>query len=435
MEINKILTRLGIESLNAMQEKVLETALESRSLNVLSPTGSGKTLAYLLSLLRELRPNIRGIQALVIVPSRELALQVEQVFRSMGTGFKINCCYGGHSMKTELNNLSEPPTVLVGTPGRLADHFRRESINPSVLHYLVLDEFDKSLELGFQSDMENIISQLSTLDRRILTSATKMESLPEFAAAEGMQTVDFLEEKKMEMLKQQWVRASGTDKLDVLFRLICQLESQPAIVFCNHRQAVQRISELLMQNGLAHGVFHGGLEQDERERELIKFRNGSHRILLATDLAARGLDIPEIKYIVHYQLPETREAFVHRNGRTARMNASGTSFLVLAGDEQLPEFVEGNPEEYKLGEQAALPSDTGWVTLYISGGKKDKINKIDIVGFFMKKGKLDKADLGRIDVLDKSSFAAVRKEAVQALLKRIRPERLKKKKLRYAVAK
>lgn len=433
--LEEVLKRLHITALNAMQLATLEEAKKNNDLILLSPTGSGKTLAFLLPLLASLQPQKSGVQALILSPSRELALQIEQVFKSMGTGFKVNACYGGHPFKIEKNNLSQAPAVLVGTPGRLADHLRRDSFDPSTVSFLVLDEFDKSLEFGFEKDMSFIIAQCSGLKKRMLTSATKPEEIPAFTGLITPVELNYLTETKTpEGLVLKTVRSEGHDKLQTLFKLICKIGSGVSLVFCNHRDAVDRISDLLYEQGIVHDVFHGGLEQENRERALIKFRNGSHRLLITTDLASRGLDIPEIEHVIHYQLPLTEDSFIHRNGRTARMHAEGTAYLVMAKEEELPKYIHQKTTEEVLDDKVALPELPPWETLYIGGGKKDKINKVDIVGLLLQKGGLSKEDLGLIEVQDKSSFVAIKRDKIYDTLDRIRQEKIKKLKLKMAVS-
>lgn len=431
--IKKALENLKIQELNEIQHASLNVVNE-RDMILLSPTGSGKTLGFLLPVLKLLREEIPGVQALILVPSRELALQIEQVFRTIGSGFKVNCCYGGHDTKIEKNNFSQPPAVLIGTPGRIAWHLRRESFKTDKILTLVLDEFDKALEFGFQEDMDYIIRQLTILKKRILTSATKMDDIPDFVRINNPIELNFLDkDTSASGLKLKAVIADAADRLDALFALICRIGNKATLVFCNHREAVERISELLLEKGVIHDVFHGGMEQPDREKALIKFRNGSSQLLITTDLASRGLDIPEIEFIIHYQLPHTKEAFLHRNGRTARMHADGTAYLLLSPD-QHPDFLGNMPEIEKLPGKIVLPKSTKWATLYIAAGKKDKINKIDIVGLLLQKGKLNKEELGLIEVLDYSSYAAVDKKSVTKTVELIRNEKIKNKKVKIEIA-
>ncbi|NEU08330.1 DEAD/DEAH box helicase [Flavihumibacter sp. R14] len=432
--MEKVLQALKIAALNEMQLASIDAPVE-KDIVLLSPTGSGKTLAFLLPLFKQLNPGAQGIQSLILVPSRELALQIEQVFKSMQTGFKVNCFYGGHSTRVEKNNLSHLPAVLVGTPGRIAYHIRANSFDPGTITTMVLDEFDKSLEFGFEEDMAFIVSNLTALKKRVLTSATRMQEIPPFTGVKNNVVVDFLgDTNTLPDLQLKAVKSpAAADKLETLFSLICKIGSKPTLVFCNHREAVDRISQTLWDSGLEHDVFHGGLEQEDRELALLKFRNGSHRLLITTDLASRGLDIPEIEYVIHYQLPHTKEAFTHRNGRTARMNASGTAYLILAEDDKLP-YLDTMPEAESVPEEDILPENTPWVTLYIAAGKKDKINKIDIVGLLLKKGDIQKEDLGRIEVWDFAAYAAIKRSKVHAVLARIKNEKIKNRKVKIEIS-
>lgn len=431
--ISEIIARLHIPALNEMQKAGLK-AVRQQDVILLSPTGSGKTLAFLLPLLEQLNPGVPGLGAMIIVPSRELALQIEQVWKQMATGYKISCCYGGHSTRVEKNNLAQQPALLVGTPGRIAYHLRQGRIHTDNLSVLVLDEFDKSLELGFQDEMAAIIRQLPAIKRRILTSATDLPEVPAFVglSAQAMR-VNYLQAAGHQpKLTLKALNTNPEDKHEALYSLICLIGNQPALVFCNHREAVSRISDMLEGNGLAHSVFHGGLEQEEREKALLKFRNGTHQLLVTTDLASRGLDIPEVACIVHYQLPN-EDAFIHRNGRTARMQASGTVYLMVH-EEEIPAYIRREPEWVVLPTRDIAPEPSPWCTVYIAAGKKDKVNKIDIVGLLLQKGKLQKEDLGRIEVYDHAAYAAVKRSEVTRMLKLVQQEKIKNKKLKIAIS-
>jgi ATP-independent RNA helicase DbpA len=432
----KALENLKISSLNEMQRKVIAAAKQKGDLVLLSPTGSGKTLAFLLPLLNLLEKEKEGVQAMIIVPARELGLQIEQVFRQMGTGYKVNCCYGGHSTRTEKNNLEHPPAVLVGTPGRLLYHLRNDNFSADSIHTLVLDEFDKALEFGFQEEMSEIIRHLEHIRKRILTSATSMEEIPAFAGLKEVTSINYLSDApaRTEGLKLKVLRAGSRDKLEDLLALLCKLGNSSTLVFCNHRDSIDRISMLLQEKGIVHGTFHGKMEQEDRERALIKFRNGSYRILVTTDLASRGLDIPEIENVIHYQLPPTEDVFIHRNGRTARMNAKGTAFLLLGEGEFVPSFVKNAPREEPVPATTKLPGNPEWCTVYIAAGKKEKISKMDIVGMFLQKGKLLKEELGRIEVLDHSSYAAVSRKKANAVIELVRNEKIKGKKVKIGIS-
>ena len=428
----RILERLKIQKLNQMQEATLQAAQKS-DVVVLSPTGSGKTLGFLLPLAERLQTDVPGVQALVLAPTRELAQQIEQVLRQMSLGYKVACFYGGHAMYDDKKSLASPPTVVIGTPGRLVAHLREGQLVPTAVHTLVLDEFDKALEMGFQEDMAFIIGQLPNVTRRLLTSATAMAEIPSFAGLRQPATINFLQDTSTAPdLQVKAVQIEGQDKINTLFILLCKIGNRPSIVFCNQRDAVEQVSEYLHKKGLAHGIFHGGLEQPDRERTLLKFRNGTHQILISTDLAARGLDIPEVEYVIHYQLPDA-QTFLHRNGRTARMQAKGTAYLLLHPGEK-PPFLPQTPPLESLPSQAVLPPPSPWQTVYISAGKKDKINKVDIVGWMLQKGDLEKADVGKIELQDNAAYVAVSIIKLAKAVQLLKLEKLKGRKVKVEQA-
>jgi len=433
--VKKILANLRIDELNPLQTAALQAVQQDQDLILLSDTGSGKTLAFLLPILALMDEKTAGTQALVIAPSRELAIQIEQVFKTMGTGLKVTCCYGGHLRETEENNLIEAPALIIGTPGRLADHIRRNNIRTGNIRTLVLDEFDKSLELGFHEEMSFVIHALPSLKKRILTSATAAQEIPAFVGLRDAQTLDFLSGAPAERLSVQLVHSPEKDKIETLFRLICRIGDRSAVIFCNHREAVERTSDLLKEKGIVNVFYHGALEQPERDSALAKFRNGSSQVLVTTDLAARGLDVPNIRYIIHYHLPSTEEVYIHRNGRTARMDASGTAILIIGPGETLPEYIDQAPITLDLPATLTLPDKPKWTTLLIYAGKKDKVNKVDIVGFFSHKGQLKKEDIGLIEVKDFISFVAIRKSKASHTLHLIKNEKLKNKKVKIEVSK
>jgi ATP-dependent RNA helicase DeaD len=433
----EILANLQIEGLNDMQLASIDANKKNSNVILLSDTGSGKTIGFLLPVLELLDSANHNTQAIVIVPSRELALQIEQVFKKMGTPFKVTCCYGGHLRETEENNLLQPPALLIGTPGRLADHIRRGNITTASIETMVLDEFDKSLELGFQEEISFIAGKLPGIKKRILTSATEAVSIPAYLGLEDPTRLNFTGANlaDTEKLWVKTVKSDTKDKVDTLFRLICSLGNRSAIVFCNHRESVERTSALLKEKGIVNVFYHGALEQPERDSALCKFKNGSVNTLVTTDLASRGLDIPNIRYIIHYHLPLSEDIYTHRNGRTARMDASGTVIIILSPDEQLPLFVSGETEELVLPETTVLPEKPKWTTLFIGAGKKDKVNKVDIVGFLSHKADLKKDDIGLIEVKDFFSFAAIRKSKASNALHLIKDQKIKNKKVRIDVAK
>lgn len=428
---DEILQKLGIQQLNPMQEQAAQAIGMSRHVMLLSPTGTGKTLAFLLPIIAELDPDEPHVQVLIIVPSRELALQIEQVVREMGTGFKVNAIYGGRTGSKDKVDLQTPPAILIGTPGRIADRIRRRDVDTSRVATLVLDEFDKSLEVGFEDEMKEITQAVRRARKTVLTSATQGVEVPRFVNFKSPTVVDFLKEKNVQ-LEIKRVISPDKDKVRTLIQLLQNLGDQPGIIFCNYKDTIAYISEHLELEGISHATFYGGMEQIDRERALIKFRNKTHQLLLATDLAARGLDIPELGYIIHYQLPHREEEFTHRNGRTARMHNTGAAYLIQWGEEELPYFVKDVPVQ-KLQKGGTIPS-AQWKTLFVSGGRKDKLSKGDIAGTFIKQGNLERDDVGVIEIKQDCAFVAVKASKAKQAVENLNNTRIKKKKVRVTVA-
>jgi len=417
-----------------MQEEA-QLAIHSLSeVVLLSPTGTGKTLAFLLPIVQTLDSSNPDVQVLILVPSRELALQIEQVAREMGTGFKTNAVYGGRAGSQDKIDLKHRPAILIGTPGRIADHLRRKTFPSEFIHTLVLDEFDKSLEVGFEKEMTEIAAALPKVKKRILTSATQALEIPEFVGLKDPIYINYLQDG-ISQLKVRTILSPLKDKLETLVMALSHFGKQPGIVFCNFKETIQRVSDFLTENNISHGCFHGGMEQVERERALIKFRNGTHQLIIATDLAARGIDVPEIKFIIHYHLPKRSHEFTHRNGRTARMNNDGTAYVLKWKDEYLPDFIypPGQREEFEKIEAAPTPSASIWKTLYISGGRRDKISKGDIAGLFFKQGKLNKNELGIIELKQDSAYVAVLGSKVMEVIRLTTNSKLKTKKVRISL--
>ena len=423
----EMLSKLGIKALTEMQEESVLAIKSCPSVMLLSPTGTGKTLAFLLPIINELNPSTYAVQTIIIAPSRELVLQIEQVARNMGSGYKINAFYGGRNFSKDRQDLNHTPAIIIATPGRLADHLRRETFDIRHIKTLVLDEFDKSLEVGFEDEMSEICHVLSGIEKTVLTSATKGIEVPQFVKFDKPEIINYLTDGVAELSVKRIV-SPDKDKLETLLNALCHLEAKPCIIFCNFKESISRVSEFLDNNGVEHGCFYGGMEQKDRERALIKFRNGTYRILIATDLAARGIDVPEIQYIIHYHLPLRAEEFTHRNGRTARMHSDGTAYVLHWEQEVLPEFI--NTEELEDLTRHELPEKTGWITLFISGGRKDKISKGDIAGMFIKQAGLESSDIGLIELKVDCAFIAVKKKHFYHIMETLDNQKLKTKKVR-----
>ena len=430
MDIEKILKKLGISELNEMQQHAAEAIMRSDGdVVLLSPTGTGKTLAYLLPLVQQLDATSDQVQALVVVPGRELALQSDTVLRDMGSGIRSASCYGGRATMDEHRKLKEiQPQIIFGTPGRLNDHLDKDNINRYHIHWLVIDEFDKCLAMGFHQEMQKLIKSLPALRRRILLSATNAEQIPQFVnMAKKGTLVDFLpeEEQTSERVTLYEVKSPQKDKLETLRNLLLDFGNESSIVFLNYRDSVERVNDYLAKQGFVTSFFHGGLEQRQREAALYRFSNGSVNVLVATDLASRGLDIPNIQNIIHYHMPESEEGYIHRVGRTARWDKQGRAFFITGLEEHIPDYVEGEVENFQLPTSDLKPQSPRMATLYIGKGKKDKVSKGDIVGFLCKKGGLQADEIGRIDVTDRYTYVAVKREKLQQVIRQTQGEKIK----------
>jgi ATP-dependent RNA helicase DeaD len=348
----------------------------------------------------------------------------------MGSGYKVNAVYGGRAMTKDKLELKHTPAILIGTPGRIADHFDNERFSTKNIKTLVLDEFDKSLQVGFEEEMKYIIGTLPSINRRILTSATHGVKVPSFVRLDKPVILDYLKEENLKLAIKIVVSASQNKQKAVL-DLLNHIGNQPGIIFCNLRESVEKLSAFLERNNISHGCFHGDMEQKDRERSLIKFRNGTNQVIVATDLAARGIDIPEMKFIVHYEFPYKNEEFIHRNGRTARVNSKGTAYVIKWVDEHLPDFITNAPV-VDISKKAPKKVPY-WQTLFISGGRKDKISKGDIAGLFFKQGNINKDQLGMIELKNDCTFVAVPVTLAEDLIKKLNNTKLKKKKVRVTL--
>lgn len=423
----ELMQKVGIKQLNQMQKNASKAIRSNDEVVILSPTGTGKTLAFALPVIAELDPTVSGIQALVLVPSRELAIQIEQVIRALGSGFKVNVVYGGRAGTKDKQDLKHAPSILVGTPGRVSDLIKREIVDTSSVKHLILDEFDKSLEVGFAKEMKAIIETLGSLKKKVLTSATAIEQMPEFIALKAPKELNYLGETS-HRLSIKVIETPREVRLKTLVNLLAKLDGN-GIIFCTYKNTISIISEAFAEQGIDHACFYGGMEQQDRERALIKFRNGTHRILLATDLAARGIDVPELNFIVHYELTLKGEEFTHRNGRTARMNSEGSAYIMKSEVKNLPAYV-GEHEYLTIEDSNRRVAPSKWRTLFISGGRKDKISKGDIAGLFIKQGKLTNEQLGHIELKTDCAFVAVASNEADRLIDELNNSRLKKKKVR-----
>lgn len=425
----EILKNLGIKTLNAMQQSAVKLISENQSdIVILSPTGTGKTLAYLLPLVAKIDINRPTLQIVVIVPSRELAQQSVAVLKSMRCGVRGLACYGGRMAMDEHRQIREVmPQIVFATPGRLLDHLNKGNLHPEDVRYIVIDEFDKCLEMGFTEEMQSILNCFpSRTIHRILLSATNAELIPRFLGATDTKYLDFLNDKTIDKrVTFEYCKSQQRDKLETLLKLLIQLGDSSSIVFVNHRDAAERIACFLKEQGFVVSIYHGGLDQRQREDAIFRFSNGSTSVLVATDIASRGLDIEVVGSIIHYHLPDTKEIFLHRIGRTARWDATGKSIFLLGPEETIPEFVEIEHEEISIDSNNTIIPQPKMSTIYIGKGKKDKLSRGDVLGFLCKKGGLDKTEVGNIDVRERYCYVAVSRKEVKKLLQKVAGEKIK----------
>lgn len=428
MDLQQIFRKLGIENLNDMQRQTADMLLHrSNDVVVLSATGSGKTLAYLLPLVQMLRADVGEVQAVVIVPGRELALQQHEVMQRMGCGLRSLALYGGRPTMDEHRELKKVcPQLVFATPGRLLDHLEKGNISAKAVRFLIIDEFDKCLQMGFRKEMAATVASLPWVKQRVLLSATDAEEIPDFVGADNTIRLDFLDDAQVPGRIQLYVaKSEEKDKLGALARMLSALGSDSTMVFVNFRESVERVSAYLRNMGFVVASLHGGMEQAEREDAVFCFSNGSANVMVGTDLASRGLDIPQVAHIIHYHLPVGADEYVHRVGRTGRWTYTGKAFFLLGPDETLPEYVKEPTSCFDIPEAMGSVPKPQRVILYIGKGKKDKISRGDVLGFLCKSGGLKGSEIGRIVVKERCAYAAVDGNKCKEVLKRLSGVKMK----------
>lgn len=424
----RLAEKMQINELRPMQNELLGT--DASAVRLAAPTGSGKTIAFAGYMLRRITRPTGNVQGVVIVPSRELALQVSDVIRKLADGLKTVTLYGGHSVDDETKSLTPVPDIIVATPGRLLDHLNRRRVDLSTTATLVIDEYDKSLELGFEDDMRRLRRAMTGVRHLVLTSATPISEPPSWLGANDF--VDFdhsgsdANSKETDIVE---IQSPARDKAQTLIDTLFALQPQKAIVFVNHRESAERTYTLLRRGGIDAALYHGGLDQNDRENALTMLANGSARVLVATDLAARGLDIAGLDAVIHYHLPTSPEAWTHRNGRTARNGADGTVYIITSEADSIPGYINAartwNPT---APECSTLPAAKA--TLHINAGRKEKISRADVVGFLMAHTQLSSDEIGPISLSDHQTLVAVPRDKSRETAAAVAPFKLKNKRVR-----
>ncbi|MDE6048966.1 MAG: DEAD/DEAH box helicase [Paramuribaculum sp.] len=424
--LSNISARLGITALKPMQLEL--AASDASKIRLAAPTGSGKTIAFVINLLKHIGAPGRGVQGVIIAPSRELVLQIAAVVKGAAVGYKVVSLYGGHKMEDEKNTLSPLPDIIVATPGRLLDHLNRGTISLSDAGLLVLDEYDKCVELGFEADMKKIVRKMPSLKRILLTSATIAAQLPDYLPQSGWQEIDYSNGTSLNLQKVH-VESPATDKAQTLVDLLCAIPQKKTMIFVNHRESAERLYNYLKKYHMPAVLYHGGLEQHDRQMAVNLFENGTVDTIVATDLAARGLDIEGVDAVIHYHLPPAAENWIHRNGRTARNGADGTVYVITSEADSIPDYVEWDRDYFPpVVEKCSRGSDIA--TLHFNIGRKKKVSKGDIVGFLIANTPLESAEIGKINVYDHEAIAAVPADKIRDIVKSAEGQRLKNKKVR-----
>ncbi len=428
------LSTLGYNEMTEIQAAALPKIIVGQDVIAQAKTGSGKTAAFGLGLLQKLEVERFRIQALILCPTRELADQVAEEIRRLARGMhnvKILTLCGGQPFGPQAHSLEHGAHIIVGTPGRIEDHLSKGNLKLENVDMLVLDEADRMLDMGFQETLDTIVEQLPKQRQTLLFSATFPDKITSLAGRllKDPQQIKVESSHASSSIKQHFYKLNNeTERFTALRLLLLHYAPESSVVFCTTRKETQDLADGLSQLGFSAQALHGDMEQKDRERALIKFSNGSSQVLLATDLAARGLDIPELDYIIHYDLPYHAEEFTHRNGRTARVAAKGTAYVLTHTGRALPDFIAGGEAltEFKTA-GIAKPF---FKTLFISGGRKDKISKGDIAGVFIKKGGLTGTELGLIELKSDCAFVAVPAKKANELIEKLNNTHIKKRKVR-----
>lgn len=450
-EIMTVLKELGINKPTPIQAESLPLLLDGKDLIGQSKTGSGKTAAFALPILNKLKIKEKNLQSLILCPTRELAIQVVNEVRKLGRryeGLQIVALTGGQPARFQAEALDNGAQIAVGTPGRVLDLCDRRRINFSNLSTVVLDEADKMLDMGFKDELEALMQLVPKARQTILFSATFPDTIQALSKKYQKNAVLIKVEDEgpnASSIKQLAYEAENADKINVLLRVLQQHPSNSTLIFCNMKSTVNEIAETLGKRDISCGYLHGDLDQRERDRVMTLFRNGSYRILVATDVAARGLDIENLELVINYDFPAQPETYVHRIGRTGRAGKEGTA-VILADprDElrllELETFAKTKFERPRLGFKNQYGMDkklrsSSMQTISISGGRKDKLRAGDILGALTGESGLKASDVGKIEVQDKYSYVAVSESVATEAFNRLRNGKIKGQKFQVKLMK
>ena len=437
------LKQLGYRQMTAIQQQSLPFVLEGKDLIAKAKTGSGKTAAFSIGMLTKINPRDFGAQCLVICPTRELSTQVANEIRKLARyqqNIKVVVLCGGQSIGPQIGSLEHGAHIVVGTPGRLKDHLRKKTLVLSRVNTLVLDEADRMLDMGFYEDIENIIEHTPDDRQTLLFSATypdKIKSLSgRFQCSPVEVTVESIHSNAQ--IKQRLFACSKHNRLESLRHLLANFPAESAVIFCNTIKVVKEVEDYLVGLGLNAKALHGDMEQRDRDQVLVQFKNRSSTLLVATDVAARGLDIENLPVVINYELPRDPEVYIHRVGRTGRAGKEGLALALFSQNEKykvdaIAEYkneslVSENIESLDAYKDIAI--EAPMVTLCISGGRKDKVRPGDILGALTGEAGIDGAAVGKISVLDFTSYVAVERGVANQALKRLETGKIKGRKFK-----
>ena len=426
------LRRLGYDSMTPIQAAALPLALAGHDLIAQAKTGSGKTAAFALALLANLNPRRFAVQALVLCPTRELADQVTQEVRRLARAedhVKVLTLCGGATMRLQLASLEHGAHIVVGTPGRLLDHLARGSLQLDALNTLVLDEADRMLDMGFFDDISTIARQCPKSRQTLLFSATYPEGIAKISAAfmRAPREVKLLEAHAAGKIRQRFVEVRDDQRLHAVSLLLNHYRPVSTLAFCNTKQQCRDLVEVLRAQGFAALELHGELDQRERDQVMVRFANRSCSVLVATDIAARGLDIDQLEAVINVDVTPDPATHTHRIGRTGRVDADGWAFSLASLDEMgrvgQIEQAGGFTSEWQplaeLTNSGAEPLLPPMRTLQILGGRKEKIRPGDVLGALTKDLGFAGAQIGKINVNEFSTYVAVERGIAQEALRRL----------------
>lgn len=452
-ELLQAIEKLGYDELLPVQEAVIPQLLEDRNVIVQSKTGSGKTACYAIPEIEKLDWLENDPQVLVLVPTRELARQVQNDFKTIGNYKRINACLliGQQTIKTQIAQLKGKVHVVVGTVGRVLDHIERGTLKLDKVHTCILDEADEMLNLGFIDDMKKILSWLPK-GNISLFSATINEKVQEIADEyiPDAKVVKLDQVKVNENISNSVYYVNKENKDEALLHLLYKELPQQAIIFCNFRESVEHVFDLLDEHGFNCLMIHGGLEQNERNENMRDFKKGEFRIMVASDVVARGIDISKLSHVINYEIPTTAQDYVHRTGRSGRVDMKGKAinlayennkYIKLIQEAMETEFVvedvedlwkyEFNPilkeSERKVLKEEAIQAEC--TKIYIKAGKDKKIRATDIVGAICDIDGVDFQDIGVIEILDYVSYVEILNNKGKLVLKGLKNKRIKNKKV------